>query len=88
MTLSNSAETLSNAYDGRTGGEKVEICVLVANQVHIGMPGFKGVLEAKIIHRIQDTRNDGEKVVGAGSGCQKEISLCPAHSGGAFYYYY
>ena len=39
-------------------------------------------------YKTQDTRNDGEKVVGAGSGCQKEISLCPAHSGGAFYYYY
>ena len=56
MALGISAETLINAYDGRTDGEKVKICVLVANQLHIGMPWFKGILEAKIIHRIQDAR--------------------------------
>ena len=38
MALGISAETLINAYDGRTDGEKVKICVLVANQLHIGMP--------------------------------------------------
>ena len=38
MTLGISAETLINAYDGRTDGEKVEVCVLAANQLHIEMP--------------------------------------------------
>ena len=38
MALGISAETLISAYDGRTDGEKVEVCVLVANQLHIGMP--------------------------------------------------